>query len=83
MTDERDLDVGGDEERIDHAILALLLYGHALGPWAEEELVREIGDRVAVEDALARLHGAGLIHRLAEGFAFPTRAALLGSRLAA
>jgi hypothetical protein len=83
MTDDRRLDVGNDDERIDHAILGLLLHGQAVGPWAEDELVREIGDRVAVEDALARLHGAGLIHRLAEGFAFPTRAALLGSQLAA
>lgn len=75
--------VSKDEERVDQTILDLLLHGRAVGPWAEEELVREIGDRLAVEDALARLYGAGLIHRLAEGFAFPTRAAVLGSQLAA
>lgn len=70
-----------DDERLDQAVLDLLLHGEAAGPWAEEELVREIGDRVAVQDALARLHGAGLVHRLAERFVFASRAAVRASRL--
>lgn len=72
-----------EDEKFDHAVLDLLLHEDAAGPWAHEELVREIGDRVAVEDALARLYGAGLIHRLGDGFVFPTRAAVRASQLAA
>lgn len=44
-------------------------------PWAVRELVLEIGDQMEVEDALARLHGAGLVHRCGE-FVWATRAAL-------
>ncbi|MFZ1926319.1 MAG: hypothetical protein WAU42_09280 [Solirubrobacteraceae bacterium] len=44
-------------------------------PWAVRELVLEIGDQLEVEDALARLHGAGLVHRCGE-FVWATRAAL-------
>jgi hypothetical protein len=44
-------------------------------PWAVRELVLEIGDQIEVEDALARLHGAGLVHRCGE-FVWATRAAL-------
>jgi hypothetical protein len=42
--------------------------------WSFEELVREIGDEVVVQDALAHLNASGLIHRL-EQFVFATRAA--------
>lgn len=44
-------------------------------PWAVRELVLEIGGQIDVEDALARLHGAGLVHRCGE-FVWATRAAL-------
>ena len=44
-------------------------------PWAVRELVLEIGDQMEVEDALARLHGAGLVHLCGE-FVWATRAAL-------
>jgi len=46
----------------------------APGLWSAEEVAREIGNPVATADALARLDGAGLIHRC-EGFVFPSRAA--------
>ena len=62
-------------------MLDLLLHGEAAGPWAEEELIREIGDRVVVEDALARLFGVGLVHRLAGNFVFPSRAAVRATEL--
>ncbi len=72
-----------DDDKFDLAVLDLLLHDRSSGPWAIEELVREIGDRVAVEDALARLYGAGLVHRLQEGFVFATRAAVRATQLAA
>jgi len=71
-----------DDDKFDQAILDLLLHEHSSGPWAMDELVREVGDRLAVDDALARLYGAGLIHRLDQGFVFPTRAALRADQLA-
>jgi hypothetical protein len=74
-------DSSPEEERVEHAVLDLLLHGDAAGPWAEDELVREIGDRVSVADALARLAAVGLLHRLAGGFVFASRAAVRASRL--
>jgi hypothetical protein len=68
------------DRAVDQAVLNLLVNDPGPGPWAVEELVREIGDPVIVEDALARLHGEGLIHRLA-GFAFATRAAAHAAEL--
>jgi hypothetical protein len=68
-----------DEDRIDSAVLALLLDDHAR-PWSDDEVAREVGDAIAVADSLARLYGAGLVHRLG-GFAFATRTALRGARL--
>jgi hypothetical protein len=70
-----------DEDSLDQAVLDLLLHGDVAGPWAEEELVREVGDRVAVADALARLYGSGLVHRLTGGFVFASRAAVRAGRL--
>lgn len=40
-----------------------------------DEVAREVGDQLVVTDALARLHGAGLVHRL-DGFVWLTRAAV-------
>lgn len=71
------------DDKIDQAILGLLIDDRCSPQWAIEELVREIGDRVAVEDSLRRLYGAGLIHRLGEGFVFPTRAAVRAHQLTA
>jgi hypothetical protein len=49
-------------------------------PWTVEERVRVYGDEVAVLDALARLQGGGLVHRV-ENVVFPARAATYYSRI--
>jgi len=58
----------------DKTVLELLLNSQQW-PWSVEEVGRELGDRVDAEDAVGRLRGAGLVHRL-DGFVFPTRAAI-------
>jgi HD-like signal output (HDOD) protein len=65
----------GEEERIDAAIIGLLLDASTSWPWSVEELTRELGEKLAVEDGLASLYAAGLIHRSGE-LVFPTRAAI-------
>jgi hypothetical protein len=52
----------------------LLVLFHDPLPWTVEELGRELGDRGDAIDAVGRLVGAGLVHRLGD-FVFPTRAA--------
>jgi predicted transcriptional regulator len=69
------------EEQIDLAVLTLLLEDHAR-PWSDDEVAREVGDRIAAVDSLARLYGAGLVHQLG-GFVFATRPALRGAQLSA
>lgn len=43
-------------------------------PWSVSEIVRELGNEPDAHDAVARLAGTGLVHRLDE-FVFPTRTA--------
>lgn len=68
------------DDQNDAAVLSLLLDLDAQRPWSIDEVAREIGDSLAVTDSLARLHGAGLVHRLG-GFVFATRAAQRGTEL--
>jgi predicted transcriptional regulator len=63
-----------EEDRNDAAVLHVLLHSDVRAPLSTDEVIREIGDEVAVVDAVARLHGAGLVHRCSE-FLFATRAA--------
>jgi predicted transcriptional regulator len=65
------------ERATDSTVLRLLL--DAREPWSMDELVREMQDPAA-QDAVARLTGAGLVHRHDE-FAFPTRAARRAAQL--
>jgi hypothetical protein len=70
-----------DDALTDGSIMASLLADDAQRPWTVDEIVREIGDELAVADGLARLYRGGLIHRL-EGYVFATRAALASDLLA-
>jgi hypothetical protein len=67
------------DSQIDRVVMALLLDQYQ-GLWRADEIAREIGDDVEVEDSLARLHAAGLVHRL-EDFVFPTVAAVHAARI--
>ena len=49
-------------------------------PLSEREIVLEHGDETTVKDSLARLHGAGLIHRCGE-FIFSSAAARRASEI--
>jgi hypothetical protein len=80
MHDQRKPTPAQDDARVDGAILGLLLAADAHGLWSVDELTRQIGDRVATVDSLARLYGAGLIHRIGD-FVFATRAAIEGDAL--
>jgi hypothetical protein len=75
MQDETTRTEAGEDDRIDAAIIGLLLDTATSWPWSVEELTRELGDKLAVEDGLAGLYAAGLIHRSGE-LVFPTRAAI-------
>lgn len=68
------------DDQVDMAVLTMMLSEPSCGPWAVEEVAREIGDPVATADGLARLHGAGLVHRCA-GFVWPTQAAQRSGKL--
>lgn len=59
------------ERATDDEILRLLFSSPS--PWSVAELARELGDSDA-EDGVARLAGAGLVHRTGE-LVSPTRAA--------
>lgn len=50
-------------------------------PWTVEELVREMGDRIAVVDALAELDAAGLVTRINKRVVCASRAALRADEL--
>ena len=50
-------------------------------PWTVKELIREKGDRVAVEDALADLHAAGLVNKINKRVVCASRAALRAQEL--
>jgi hypothetical protein len=67
------------EDSTDSAILGLLLDSPT--PWATGEVARELGDDVDATDGIARLVGAGLVHRL-DRYVWATRAASRGQRLA-
>jgi hypothetical protein len=65
-----------DQDRVEAAIIALLLSTDHHGLWSREELIRELSaSRLDATDALAALAGAELIHELGLEFVAATRAA--------
>ena len=78
MHDEDMGSLAEQDVEVDDAVMGLLL--SVPGLWAVAEVEREIGDRAATADSLARLVGGGLVHRL-DGFVFASRAARLAREL--
>jgi hypothetical protein len=68
------------DNNADGNILLWLTQDDAQRPWSVDEIIREYGDRANAIDALARLHGVGLIHRQGE-FVWATRAALYADEI--
>jgi hypothetical protein len=81
-TNEENLTTGGEDARIESALLQRVLDLHPTRVTAAE-LVRdlagedaEFGARDGVERAIRELTGAGLLHRTDDGLVTPTRAAV-------
>ena len=78
MRDQRNHGAAGeppDQDVLEHALLHLILERHPAQVHVDEA-VRELGEeRFLVDDALAALVGAGLLHRHAD-FVTATRAAV-------
>jgi hypothetical protein len=70
-----------EDQNADGNILLWLTLDDTQRPWSVDEIIREYGDRGNAIDALARLHGVGLIHRMGE-FVWATRAALRADEIA-
>lgn len=75
MQDDPSMGAGDVLRVADPGVYGLLIQPTQQRPWSVGELVLELGSRLDVEDALARLHGAGLVHRCGD-FVWATRAAL-------
>jgi hypothetical protein len=76
MPDEKTtLTPAQQDQNADGNILLWLTLNDVQRPWSVDEIIREYGDRADATDALARLYGAGLIHRMGE-YVWATRAAI-------
>jgi hypothetical protein len=63
------------DNQVDGVIMLWLTQDDTHRPWSVDEIAREYGNHGNAVDALARLHGVGLIHRMGE-FVWATRAAI-------
>lgn len=63
------------DNQADAVIMLLLTQNDTQRPWSVDEIARELGERHNATDALSRLYGTGLIHRMGE-FVWATRAAI-------
>lgn len=70
---------GRTDDELDNLVLSLLIDG-ASWVWSVDEIAREIDGLAGVQDAVARLGAAGLLHRLGE-FVFASRSARRASEL--
>jgi hypothetical protein len=66
------------ERHTDNVVLALIF--REKWPWSVEEIGRELNDQTEASDAVCRLLGSGLVHRLGD-LVFPTRAARRGAEI--
>ncbi len=71
-------DLGETERQTDNIVLALIFREE--WPWSVEEIGREIEDQIEASNAVCRLAGSGLVHRLGD-LVFPTRAARRGAEI--
>jgi predicted transcriptional regulator len=78
MPDEQPTPIDSEqaEYATDETVLDLLILGDSQRPWTTRELALEIGSQAVVEDAIANLHAAGLVHRTSDGFVFAARPAI-------
>ncbi|MDX6648277.1 MAG: hypothetical protein QOJ97_228 [Solirubrobacteraceae bacterium] len=74
MHDQRNDPRSDASNRTDVAVLHMLLDSDLGAPMSVVEVAREMRSEVEALDSIARLHGAGLIHRCDE-FVFATHAA--------
>jgi hypothetical protein len=70
-----------DSTSMESGILDRLIYPDDQRPWSIDELILDVGQRLGVVDAIAKLRGLGLIHRTSDDFIFPTRAAVRAKEL--
>ena len=72
-TSSREEETPGERiDRREKLVLAMMLEDPF--PWTVEEIGRALNNHGYASDSVAKLAGAGLVHRL-DGFVFPTRAA--------
>jgi hypothetical protein len=68
------------ERHTDANILSLMLLDAPSWPWSIEELGRELANHDEARNAVSRLVGHGLAHRIGD-FVFPTRTARRAAEL--
>jgi hypothetical protein len=81
IADEQDFEDNISAENRDKTVLDFMLCDSPW-PWSVDEIGSELGTQTGAEDAVARLAGAGLLHKIGP-FVFPTRAARRAEQIGA